>query len=581
MTIDHRKVVALATHETPFVKRVDDIDDYQVTTTVTRYTKSVWLTDRFKTAALDLNFAYNKSLTDSITGNNLVTFSRASSGTYVGADGLIKTSPVNLFTHSEQLNAWVVGGGSSVTANQAVAPNGTNTADRVQHGSGGSSWIRQDVLTSGVTYTVSVYAKAVTPGTNDQFTFDLGGLSSVFTATNEWQRFTFTGTASNASIYLNNGDDSFATDVYFWGAQVEEGSVATDYIPTTNTSGGAPRFDHDPVTGESLGLLIEEARTNILLKSEKLDAWFRGSNSSVTANQAVAPDGTTTADRVQHNSAGSSWLRQNVLTSGVTYTVSVYAKAVTPGTNDQFSFELGFTSPIFTATGEWQRFTFTGTAIGSSVYLNNANDSFATDVYFWGAQVEEGGFATSYIPTDSSTVTRAADIVDITGTNFNSFYNTTEGSLFASYSSPITSGSNDYDIVTFIKDNDSNRKLQFFVDLNASPAPKLGLRIRNGPGVQRTAILTETKPFLNFKSSASFGPNLTGVANANDPRFATNNVLQTTSSGSTIIGLPGFTKLTIGSRPDLSGGRFINGHFKRLAYFPTRLSDTALQSITS
>ena len=50
MTIDHRKVVALATNETPFVKRVDDIDDYQVTTTVTRYTKSVW----FNTVALKL-----------------------------------------------------------------------------------------------------------------------------------------------------------------------------------------------------------------------------------------------------------------------------------------------------------------------------------------------------------------------------------------------------------------------------------------------------------------------------------------------------------------------------------------------
>ena len=79
------------------------------------------------------------------------------------------------------------------------------------------------------------------------------------------------------------------------------------------------------------------------------------------------------------------------------------------------------------------------------------------------------------------------------------FYNEPEGSLFTSFSSPITNGSNDYDIITFIKDNDSNKKLQFFVDLNASPLPKLGLRIRNGQGVQRTAILTETKPFLNFK----------------------------------------------------------------------------------
>ena len=127
--------------------------------------------------------------------------------------------------------------------------------------------------------------------------------------------------------------------------------------------------------------MIKTATVNLLLYSEKLDAWFRGSGSSVTANQAVAPDGTTTADRVQHGAVGSSWIRQSIFTSGVTYRF-VFAKAVTPGTNDQFTFQIGFTSPIFTATDEWQRFTFTDTAIGSSVYLNNGNDSFATDVYF-------------------------------------------------------------------------------------------------------------------------------------------------------------------------------------------------------
>ena len=112
--------------------------------------------DLFKLASLDLNFSQYKALTDSVSGTNLITFSRASTGTYVDSDGLIKT---------------------------AVAD--------------------------------------------------------------------------------------------------------------------APRFDHDPVTGESLGLLIEEERTNLFTYSEEFDdaTWLK-SNATVTANDAVAPDGTSTADKL-------------------------------------------------------------------------------------------------------------------------------------------------------------------------------------------------------------------------------------------------------------------------------------------
>ena len=565
MTIDHRKVVALATHETPFVKRVDDIDDYQVTTTVTRYTKSVWLTDKFKTAALDLNFAYNKSLTDSVSGNNLVTFSRASGGTYVGADGLIKTATVNLLRHSENLSVWFRGSNSSVTANQAVAPDGTTTADRVQHPAVGSSWISQIGSVPGVTYTVSVYAKAVTPGTNDQFTFQLGFTSPIFTATDEWQRFTFTGTATGGSVYINNSSDSFATDVYFWGAQLEEGPVATEYIPTATTSAGAPRFDHDFATRESLGLLMEKATTNLLLKSEKLNEWIVGNGSSVTADQAVAPDGTTTADRVQHGSGGSSWIRQDVLTSGVTYTVSVYAKAVTPGTNDQFTFDLGGLSSIFVATGEWQRFTFTGTASNASIYLNNGDDSFATDVYFWGAQVEEGSFATSYIATDSSSVTRAADFAEITGTNFSNFFNQNEGTILlenAQTATPFVPFAYDFSDGT----TDNSHRLLYISTSNPVPI-KVRTKVSN---INVTDISFTAPPIGQFQKAAygykadDFALSVNGASVLSD----------TNGSVPTVI-----NKLNIGNA--FSGTNGFIGHIKRLAYFPTRLGDNTLQAITS
>ena len=376
--------------------------------------------DIFLSAALDLNFAVNKSLVDSISGNNLVSFTRASSGTFVGADGLIKTA-----------------------------------------------------------------------------------------STNE------------------------------------------------------ARFDHDPATGESLGLLIEEARTNILLKSEKLDAWFRGSNSSVTANQAVAPDGTTTADRVQHGSVGSSWLRQNVTTPGVTYTISIYAKAVTPGTNDQFTFELGFTSPIFTATGEWQRFTFTNTAFGTSVYLNNANDSFATDVYFWGAQVEEGSFATSYIPTDSSTVTRAADVAEITGTNFSSFYNQSAGTIFADNS---YTGLDDFQFVLDYSDGTLNNRHSLFYLTTSNPITLRGrTRLSNDQSALEVAIPASG---VFAKTAYAYASNDFAISSAGSS-------VLTDSTGS----IPTINQLTVGAT--FANSSVYSGHIKRLVYFPTRLPDEKLKSITS
>ncbi|MCP4789420.1 MAG: hypothetical protein GY881_04195, partial [Gammaproteobacteria bacterium] len=55
-----------------------------------------------------------------------------------------------------------------------------------------------------------------------------------------------------------------------------------------------PRFDHDPATGESLGLLIEESRTNLLTYSEQFDQWDKGNNTTITPNAATAPDGSMT-----------------------------------------------------------------------------------------------------------------------------------------------------------------------------------------------------------------------------------------------------------------------------------------------
>ncbi len=85
-------------------------------------------------AALNLNFASSKSLTDSVSDNNLITFSRASTGTYVDSAGLIQNSAVNLATYSEDISnaAWlklILGGTITATANTTRARDGTLTGE--------------------------------------------------------------------------------------------------------------------------------------------------------------------------------------------------------------------------------------------------------------------------------------------------------------------------------------------------------------------------------------------------------------------------------------------------------------------
>ena len=329
-----------------------------------------------------------------------------------------------------------------------------------------------------------------------------------------------------------------------------------------------PRFDHDPATGESLGLLIEDPRTNLLTYSEQFDQWVIGGGSSVTANQAVAPDGTNTADRVQHTGSGSSWIRQDVLNVGTQYTATVYAKAVTPGTNDQFTFNIGgaTNSDIKTATSEWQRFTWTATANANSFYINNGDDSFSTDVYFWGAQLEADSFPTSYIPTSDSTVTRAADVASIEGANFSSWYNQSEGTVFyeASAKSPgipaalFNSGS-----------------------FNSS-SPRINVNVISGSlgGGGRTQVVVSNTQFDTGNMSTPSYSLGTIVKQAS--AFQIDNFAHCFQGGTVITDNSGTMPSTL-SRVSIGfnwTSSYLNGHIARLAYWPDRLPDFTPQTIT-
>ena len=447
----------------------------------------------FNSASLDLPFAKTKSLVDATTGANLVDFTRQSRATYVDGEGVIRTATTNLLLQSEDFSTtWAVtrclAFGSGSIANAIEAPDGTLTADKLVEDTTSSNThfiFQTAAVTSGVTYAGSVYVKAAerfnvlvisggTPFGGNGLRLNLHtGDSSVVGSPiatfinalgNGWYRVGWTIAAVSTGtgqlqvrIADDSGNQSYTGDgtsgIYIWGAQLEQSTTVGEYIPTTSTINSAPRFDHDPTTGESLGLLVEEQRTNLLLRSEELETTWTTIRASVSANAIVAPNGSLTADKLVEDSTATNthFIRQtSSVVSGTTYTLTVFAKAAErtqvnlqlttgfPSTTHRVDLSTGSTidtagSPVATSIQPvpdgWYRISITQVANlttsvsqsnifisvgGTTVYTGDGTSG----IYLWGAQLEVGSFPTSYIPTTTAAATRAADVASISGSNF-------------------------------------------------------------------------------------------------------------------------------------------------------------------
>jgi hypothetical protein len=356
-----------------------------------------------------------------------------------------------------------------------------------------------------------------------------------------------------------------------------------------------PRFDHSG--GSSLGLLIEEARTNLLVRSAELDnaSWSK-SNASITANTTLAPDSTLTGDKlVESVSTTIHRVVQQVTTSATaTNTGSVYIKAAertqvnlalieSTGTHFyQAVFDLNTlgisaggsgtftnTATSITSVGSgWFRCSVTA-AFGSGTAVRLAIDTAASGsaittgdgtsgLYIWGAQLEAGAFPTSYIPTTTAAATRAADSAVVTP--ISSFYNQSEGTLFGE--ARLARQATGFTPILFIGNSGNHVDIRyrataatgFFVTVNLVDA---GVTFNGGSAIAANAIARAI-----------------GAYKANDFAFSQNGeAAQVVSSGT----LPNPTQLGVGS----DTGTFFNGHIRKLAYWPKRLSDTLLQQLTT
>ena len=356
---------------------------------------------------------------------------------------------------------------------------------------------------------------------------------------------------------------------------------------------GVPRIDFDPVTGECKGLLIEEQRTNLLTYSEGFDntSWVK-SSATITADAAVSPDGTMTAAKFETTGAGPSYTYQSrILTKAQPYTLSIYIKHVS-GTGvvwlrdfteagvAQFDIANGSvfnapsgiaSNPVILSIGNgWYRisavFTPTITTGNHNFSPINPSSLVGNSFYVWGAQLEQGAFPTSYIKTEASQVTRAVDNAVMTGTNFSDWYRQDEGTLFAE-SSTLALSATDKRILSVNTGSLSNN---------------MSLHFGAGAGGVHVSVIATDDIFQYGPIEGAYVGNTyykraLAYINSN-PQVATSGFLGSTSGASTTIVPAGLNSLEIGSRV---AAQQLNGHIRRLAYYPKRLTNAQLQALTA
>lgn len=537
-----------------------------------------------------------------LTTDGQLAFTRTGdTATRVNSAGLIEKVRTNLILQSQTFdNASWTKDGATVTANATTAPDGTTTADKViETATTAIHNVYQTPTLSSNIYSFSVFVKKAerfkcaladrNSGAYVAFNINTGVIieSLVFSGkiesySNDWYRLTIT-TPSAYSVFQPQVfilPDSYTTGVpalityagsatsglFVWGAQLETSDFgATPYIPTltaavsTGPTANVPRLDYLGSTCPRL--LLEPQRTNLYTYSEQLNQWT-ASSATVTANYAVSPDGYTNADRVQFASGGGLYV--NGTGSAGQNTLSVYAKA-TNGVSAKFRFFAnGATlfSSDQTATGEWQRFTFTYTYSAVTAGLAAATTG-ADDIIFWGFQHEIGAYATSLIPTLAATATRGADACSKTG--ISSLIGQTEGTLFAE----------------FVVDSSTSPNMPFFVSaaglfdnaiwIQQSASDSVIFRVFSGT----TAQCSITKTGLTNGQTVK----VAGAYKANDFVLYVNGVqVGTDNSGSIPSSL---SQLEIGSYSEVGAPFNQNRPVKQALLFKTRLTNAQLAELTT
>ena len=365
-----------------------------------------------------------------------------------------------------------------------------------------------------------------------------------------------------------------------------------------------PRFDHNPTTGESLGLLVEEQRTNLLTYSDDFsNAAWTSLAATLSSNVATAPDGALTADSYTATAVSGEHrifrASTATVTASSTITFSVFVKAsgitrlrlniydspsrvkeiianvnLSTGTINTPTAAGGYTavaSLIQAYSNSFYRISITGTVDAATTAVlcdlglqNSAGTGSWTPagteaLIVWGAQLEAGATPSSYIPTTTAAVTRSADVASITGTAFSGWYRQDEGTMFAQGS---TSASASNPILFQVEDGTANERIQ----IRRIGATNLASSIVSDGGVNQGG-----------PTSAGFNADTIGKVGfsyaLNNLQLAFNGALGTADTSAT---LPTVDRAFIGSA---SSPVYANGRISRITYWPQALP-SRLQALT-
>ena len=323
-------------------------------------------------------------------------------------------------------------------------------------------------------------------------------------------------TADQSTMELNFAQmNTLDPRVTFTRASIATRTNNSGFLETVGNN--VARFDFDPVTKLPKGLLIEEARTNLLLNSDSLST-------------------------------------QGVTVTATPYTLSFYG------------------SGTVTLSG-----AYSGTLVGSGAYPTRSTLTFTPSagtltctvtgtVQY--AQVEAGAFATSYIPTTGATVTRALDSAVMTGTNFSSWYNQISGAFLAEFSLPFNAtGGAGLNAILSADDNTTAERIQVRrQDVSGLIA---GVIVDNSVSVFGQGVAGAPVIAANTVTKAAIAYAL------NDCNLAQGGLIGATDTAAT---MPTPTQLQIGNGAGLN---YLCGHIKRIAYYAVRMSNADLQRLTT
>jgi len=454
---------------------------------------------------------------------------------------------------------------------------------------------------NGLRATFNFSTLATTNGSYGNSTFTSATITAL---SGGWYRIALIGIASSneanptVAIELLNGTTlSYTGDgssgVFIYGAQLSNSASLDAYVPTpgaapSSTAYYGPRLDYDPVTLQPRGLLVEEARTNLLTYSEQFnDAnWTKLNGLTVSANSTAAPDGTTTADTLIEPAATNIFgVRQAATLPAGSAAFSVFVKpngrnwvqliCAAGGSGSAFfnvstgvvGTTSGATATISPAANGFYRCTLVFTAVSGANTLDlrlasaDGTTSYAgngtSGVFVWGAQLEAGAFATSYIPTIASTVTRSADIASISGSLFSQWWNQPAGSFVADFD-VIWSGNAPASMGVIGLDASASKRFAYISNgsQNASTfdgSVALGTANNIGSAANKVASAYDTSRYIALNGGA-------------------------VATGTLAAGYSSGTSLDIGK---YGASNPLNGHIRSIRYYPVRAADFQLQALTT